>query len=89
MTGPDRREFSVRGGIHGRGYTLSIISTRSSASVWLSGGELLGVCSSRDIAEMVKGISGDSTPVFARSSGVIGGNSGERLSLSVGRVRDG
>ena len=65
-------------------YTLSRISIRFSTSPGPSGGE--GVPwedrSARNAAEMMKGMSCDSTPSFARSSEAIGGKSGEWLPLS-------
>ena len=69
-------------------HTLSRISISFSAPALLSGGEPLGDCSARNIVEMMKGISCASTPSFARSSGAIGGKSGEGLSSSVGYAPD-
>jgi len=88
MTRPNCLAFSAQGGIHGGTFTLSRISTRSTASVVLSGGKLLDDCSARNVAVTMKGISCDSTPSFARSSGVIGGKSDEGLLSSVGYAQN-
>ena len=69
-------------------HTLSRSSIKFTASVRVSGGEPLGDSSARNTVEMMKCISCASTPSFARSSGAIGGNSGEGLSLSVGYARN-
>ena len=81
-------EFRTRGGVHVVDHTSSRISISFSASALLSGGQPLGDCSARNVVEMMKGISCASTPSFARSSGAIGGKSGEGLSSSVGYARD-
>ena len=69
-------------------HTLSRVSISFSASALLSGGEPLGDCSARNIAETIEGISCGSTPSFARSSEAIGGNSDEGRSASVGYAHD-
>ena len=61
---------------------MSRISTRFFASAGLRGGEPLGDCSARRVVDTMKGISWDSTPSFTRSSGEIGGKSGERHLVS-------
>ena len=68
---------------------MSRISTGSSASAGVSGGEPFGDCSARNVVETTKGISRGSTPNFARSSAAIGGKSCEGLSSSVGHGRVG
>jgi len=60
------------------GYTLSRISTRSSASDGVSGGEASGNSLTRNVVETTKGISRGSTPSFTRSSAAVGGKSGEK-----------
>ena len=60
--------------------TLSRISIRLSASAGLSGGEPFDDCSTRNIVEIMKGMSRDSTPSLARSLGTTGGRSGEMIS---------
>ena len=64
--------------------TLSRVSTRFSTSTGLSGGTTVGDCSACSSVEIMKGISCDSTPSFARSEGVMGGGSGEGCFLLVG-----
>ena len=74
----------MHGGIHGGRCTLSRISTRLSTSARLNGGKLFGACSARDTMETTKGINCDSTPSLTRSSGAMGGKSGEGLASLVG-----
>lgn len=54
-----------------------MISTRSFASVGLSVGVSSDDCSARNAAETTKGMSWGSTLSLTRSSGVMGGGSGE------------
>ena len=68
---------------------MSRISTRFFASAGLSGGEPPGDCSASNVVETTKGISCDSTPSFARSSGAMGGSSGEGTYSSVNHACDG
>lgn len=67
-----------------RGFTLSRISTRFFASAGLSGGVPPDDCSTSNVVETMKGMGCESTPSFAKSSGVIGGKSdeGHRPSVS-------
>ena len=82
-------DFSVCGKLHFRGHTLSRISARFSASTGVSEGEPLGDCSARKVVEIMKGMSCAPTPSFARSSGAIGGRSGEGVLVSGLRLTPG
>ena len=82
MIRPDRRGFSVRRGIHAVGNTLSRISIRFTASVRLRGGGPLDACSTRDVAEVMKGMCCDSTLSSTKSSEVMGSESGGGFPVS-------